>query len=72
MNCITEKNKAFLLDLVDLAEVIGPRDLEEKCQSKVEEGQECKLEDTVFSHNLKEAALAVAGIPLCEIPEKGD
>ena len=65
-NCMSTGNRAFLLDLIDLAEIIGPKDLEEKCQSKVTEGEECKVEDTIFDQNLKELALAIADIPICE------
>lgn len=62
--CIKEQTKAFLLDLIDLSELVGPRDLEAKCQSHVEDG-ECKLDDAVFEANLKEVAMEIANIPIC-------
>jgi len=67
--CMTEENKAFLLDLMDLNTVIGPRDLESKCQANLGDGQECSIEDPVFERNLKEVALELGKIPICS---KGD
>lgn len=63
--CLTPEAKAFLVDLIDLTEIVGPRDMEQVCQSRVEEGQECRLDDTIFKQRLGELAIEVANIPLC-------
>ena len=63
--CIQPDTKAFLFDLVDLNALIGPKELEQKCQSKMEEGQECRLDPELFDRNLQELALKIAEIPVC-------
>lgn len=68
-SCMTEENKAFLLDLFDLVELVGPRNLERKCQDNVESVEECMVDDPVFEQRLKEAALEVGSITIC--PQEG-
>ena len=63
--CMTEGSKAFLIDLIDLTEIIGPRGLESECQAKVEPGEECKLDDPVFETRLKALVLELTKIPTC-------
>jgi len=64
--CISSDNRAFLLDLIDLAELVGPKDLEEKCQIKIAPGEKCEVDGEVFTRNLKALAAEVANIPICE------